>query len=152
MASSITSFACLGEATREESLALLQAQRVIEHLQAQDFASVFACFNATGEDDPPGVPAPGPGFAVAGLRTRPGDPDGMPGEILFPVAPELPAELRETLVDSSFGFPRDLNADGIDSLDHALDYEVLPIRVRVEWSGVIDHSIELQTILRNSNR
>jgi hypothetical protein len=44
--------------------------------------------------------------------------------------------LREDLVDDSTGMPRDLNLDGlIDGLDHASDYAVVPIVVRLDWQG-----------------
>ena len=62
----------------------------------------------------------------------PGDPDGLAGEIIFPVAG---GELREDLVDAELGFPRDLDGDGIDGQAHNGDYEILPILIRVRWTG-----------------
>ena len=45
-------------------------------------------------------------------------------------------ELREDHQDERLGMPRDLNGDSIlDDLDHASDYILLPVRIRVEWQG-----------------
>jgi hypothetical protein len=47
------------------------------------------------------------------------------------------AVLREDAVDAELGMPRDLDGDGtVDTDDHAGDYLVLPVRVRVTWDGV----------------
>jgi hypothetical protein len=45
-------------------------------------------------------------------------------------------ELREDVVDTDLGLPRDLNGDGaIDGADHSADYRILPVRVTVSWTG-----------------
>jgi hypothetical protein len=121
---------------------------VLEQMRGAEFRQVFARFNETNADDPGGVVSPGAGFAVAGLDAREGDPDGLVGRIQFPVPAGAPGSLREDLVDAQFGFPRDLNGNGIDVQEHAADYEVLPVRVRVEWRGRSGNRlVELQTIL-----
>jgi hypothetical protein len=52
-------------------------------------------------------------------------------------------------VNASLGMPRDLTGDIlIDNFDHAADYRILPVRVRVSWTGKSGpRSIELQTLL-----
>jgi hypothetical protein len=82
-------------------------------------------------------PAPGPDFAVPGLDPLADDLDGRVGKI---VLPELDTgsgvELREDLDMPELGMPRDLNGDGIvDSADHSGDYRVLPVLLRLDWSG-----------------
>ena len=54
--------------------------------------------------------------------------------------------------DASLGMPRDLNGDGvIDSEDHAGDYVLLPVKVRVNWRGITgDRSFEVCTVLLNN--
>ncbi len=45
-------------------------------------------------------------------------------------------ELREDFQNAALGMPRDLNGDSmIDAADHAEDYILLPILIRVEWQG-----------------
>jgi prepilin-type N-terminal cleavage/methylation domain-containing protein len=135
------------ESNREQTLALHAARQVLERLQTLPLDEVFASFNADPADDPAGAgTAPGAGFAVAGLDPRGGDADGLPGEIRFPVAA---GALREDLVDPLVGTPRDLSGDGvIDALDHAGDYRVLPVLVRVSWRGAAGNArVELRTIL-----
>ena len=45
-------------------------------------------------------------------------------------------ELREDYHDPELGLPRDLNGDSIiDAEDHAEDYILLPVLIRVEWAG-----------------
>ena len=58
-------------------------------------------------------------------------------------------ELREDCVDPSLGMPRDLNGDSmIDGADHARDYIVLPIKIRIEWDGRVgSRSFEVYSIL-----
>jgi hypothetical protein len=137
----------LGRVNRETSLAYQAARRVCEEIQADPFDQVFALRNANPADDPGGAgTAPGPAFDVLGLRPRAGDPDGRVGEILFPV---VGTELREDLVDAGLGMPRDLDGDGAtDAADHAADYSVLPVRVRVSWRGVSgSRQVEVVTML-----
>jgi hypothetical protein len=45
--------------------------------------------------------------------------------------------------------PRDLTADNkIDGADHASDYFVLPVRVRLEWKGASGNRIlEIDTLV-----
>jgi len=125
------------EATRESAIADEAARQMLETLQASPFDDVFALYNAVTADDPGGSgTAPGSGFAVAGLDPVEGDPDGLVGEILFPVTDVSPGVLREDLASTLLGTPRDLNGDGgTDSNDHSGDYRILPVVVRLTWRG-----------------
>lgn len=134
--------------THERSLALLAAESVLESMRGEVFSEVFARYNQTTADDLAGN-NPGANFAVLGLTPIPGDADGMAGSI------ELPGngtQLFEWIVDADMGMPRDLNSDGQppDLLDHAGDYTVLPVRIRVRWNGVRgDSRVVLVTTLNN---
>ena len=59
--------------------------------------------------------------------------------------------LREDIKDASLGMPRDLNGDGvIDSENHAGDYVLLPVKVRIDWKGITgERSFEVCTVLLN---
>jgi hypothetical protein len=140
----------LSRENRDTALAVEAARRALERLRAQSFPNIFALYNSDEGDDPfgPGS-APGPDFAVRGLETVPGDADGLPGRILLPeVIGAGGAELREDQVAPALGMPRDLTGEGgIDGADHAGDYALLPVLVRVDWqSGGRTRRIELQTI------
>jgi len=149
---SVSSFVLLGDAAREKHLAYMAAQQQLEAMNGEVFAEIFARFNEAPGDDPIDPdPIPGAGFDVLGLEPIAGDADGLPGRILFPLAISTDAILREDFVDADLGMPRDLNADGaIDALDHASDYLLLPVTVRVEWRGASGNQVvELSTTLRN---
>lgn len=140
----------LGQRNREIALATAAARGIIENLYAADIERVFALYNAEAADDPDGSgTAPGAFFTVDGLPVRPGDADGLAGEIEFPVPDGSPGELREDLPHAQLGMPLDLDLDGaLDGADHSLDYRVLPVLVRVEWrSGRDDREFEVTTIL-----
>jgi hypothetical protein len=143
----ISSHLVLGASARETSLAYLEAQRLVEQLRAEDFALVFARYNESAADDPAGIVAPGPDFAVAGLAPRESDADGRVGRISFPVEAAEPVRLREDILFN--GRALDLNADGaLAADDRASDYMLLPVRVRVEWKGRSGNRfVELQTVL-----
>jgi len=135
---------------REMDHAAEAARMVVERMQAESFPDVFRRFNSVTSDDPGGAgTAPGVGFAVEGLSPVAGDADGLPGEIVFPVATATPGAIYETTVNAQLGMPRDLNANGlIDATNHATDYRVLPVLVRVRWRGVSGNGFyELQTLL-----
>lgn len=140
------------QAARETAVATDAARAVMESLQATNFQSVFQANNSVADDDPGVGTLRLAGFEVEGLPPRPGDADGLCGEILFPE--ELvggASELREDLVDSVLTMPRDLNGDGvIDSADHSSDYQILPVVVRVDWRGAAGNSrVQFRTILAN---
>ena len=138
----------LNAVNRETAIAAQAARSAIERLRALPLGDVFPTFNATASDDPAGPnTAPGNRFEVPALRVRPGDGDGMAGEIVFPVSSQ--DEVVEDDVNAKLGMPRDLNGDGkIDSKKHSTDYIVLPVIVRVEWSGTAgDRVFELYTLL-----
>ena len=136
----------LADTTRERALATQAARQILEELQDEDFGDVFALYNESAGDDPQG-PGSGPGstFDVEGLRPEPDDPDGRVGEIVFPV---IGSQLREDADLPALGTPVDMNANGIDSVDHALDYQLLPVAVRVSWrSSGTSMRVELRTYL-----
>ena len=95
--------------------------------------------------------APGANFAVPELNGLPGDADGLCGRVIFPTQLVGAVEqLREDVIDAELGMPKDLNGDAgvIDALDHAANYRLLPVRVRVEWQGAIGpRRVDIQTIL-----
>ncbi|MFN0244249.1 MAG: hypothetical protein ACKVWV_15275 [Planctomycetota bacterium] len=139
MSGSMVSAVAVNRVNRETALAQEAVQRQMELLQGTLFEETFRRFNTNPNDDP-GVAgtAPGANFAVFGLDVTDGDADGRAGQIEFPtldVAGVL--QLREDVVDLTLGMPRDLNGSGTtDALDHANDYRLLPVRVRVQWRGV----------------
>jgi prepilin-type N-terminal cleavage/methylation domain-containing protein len=149
----VAAAALAARTTRETTLATEAAWRVVESMRAQaNFNQVFSLYNTTTADDPVGIPAPGANFAVTGLQAVIGDPDGLPGEIVFPTVTVGGAlQLREDVVNAKLGMPRDLNGDGvIDGNDHSADYQLLPVLVRVHWRGVAGNGlVELPTILGN---
>ena len=148
---SVVSSKALSNANRESTIATEAARKMIEELQEVDFDDLFILYNQDPTDDP-GVQgsAPGAGFAVPVLEVRQNDPDGLAGEIFFPVDPNGdPGDLLENVDETSLGMPRDLNGDGfVDGADHSTDYLLLPVRVRVEWTGASGNgSVELKTFL-----
>jgi len=137
-------------AQREMSLASEAARQMVEVLQAEDFADVFARYNDDPSDDPGGTgTAPGSSIAVPELAAAPGNV--AVGRITFPsrVNQVGGVELREDVTDTVLGMPRDLNGDGtVDSEDHADDYALLPVRIEFEWVGQGGQaSLEIKTLL-----
>ncbi|MBI5432104.1 MAG: type II secretion system protein [Planctomycetes bacterium] len=135
---------------RETVLARQAAQEMLETMQGRTFGEVFAAFNGSNADDGALVGAAvGCDFAVPGLQAIDGDADGLPGEVLFPNGGNGPLWLAEDEVDAALGLPADLNGDGaIDNADHAADYRLLPVRVRIEWrSSTGERHLDLETFL-----
>jgi len=146
-ASTVVTTGSLNKQSHESAVARKAAESMMEALRNTPFATVFASYNSATSDDPLGPgSAPGSNFAVPGLTPIKGAPGGMAGQIFFPSAG--PA-LRENVVDATLGMPRDLTGDILmDSFDHAADYRVLPVRVRVTWTGPSGpRFVELQTLL-----
>lgn len=138
----------LGDSNHESSIAYQAARAQMERLQAEPFATLLARYNEDGTDDPEGAgTAPGAHFEVAGLNLRRDDADGFGGRVLLPL--DGAGEVREDLVDLAFGLPFDLTGDGeIDDVAHHDDLILLPVRVRVEWTGESgDRFVEFASIL-----
>jgi len=138
----------LARVQSERALAFQAGRNAIEALQAEDFDTAFARFNATTGDDPVGGTSPGNAFDAVGLSAQPGDVDGRVGSIDFPGNGVL---LLENVNDTELGMPRDLGGTpGVDPDDHALDYRLLPVLVRVQWRGAAgDASVTLAATLSN---
>jgi len=151
-ARSIVSSMATSGTSHEAGLAREAARQQIEVLRDMDLEDIFASFNTDPGDDPDGAgTAPGRFFAVEELDLALGDADGFAGEVLLPYVDVAPGVLREDLVDKRLGLPRDLNGDGaVDELDHAGDYQLLPVLVRVEWRSTAGTGrVELRTMLGN---
>jgi len=142
--SQVTSIA-LSRGNQESARAADAAQSVLEELRDEDdFATIYARWNRTSDDDPAG--APGASFDVPGLDPVADDPDGRVGEVIFPGNGTV---LLEDARDWVLGTPRDLDLDGsIDGSDQADDYRILPVLVRVRWqSGAGVRQVQLVTTL-----
>jgi len=115
---------------REASMANEAARQMIEVLQAEDFATVFARYNSNAADDPGGAgTAPGSGIDVPELTLSAGNT--VVGQIVFPaVAGDLgELQLREDIVDPTLGMPS-------------------AVRIRFEWEGQGGtSSFEIKTLL-----
>jgi len=133
--------AALGHSSvkRERSLAVDASMNLLERMRAEPFEELFARYNSDTEDDPGGAgTAPGRHFQVPGLDPDTSDPDGFVGEVIVPGVEVAPGDwqLREDQSLTQLTLPRDLNGDlMIDDVDHADDYIVLPVLVRVSWEG-----------------
>ncbi|HTF87280.1 MAG TPA: hypothetical protein VK843_02645 [Planctomycetota bacterium] len=141
----------LNRVNRDTAVAQQAARLVLEEIESRTFNEVFAAYNADAGDNAGLLSAaPGANFVVAGLEPLDGDADGMCGRIMFPTQVAGGVEqLREDFVDPALGMPRDLNSDAVvDALDHATNYRVLPVRVRIEWQGSTGpRSVDIETML-----
>ena len=141
----------LNRVNHDTALAQQAARRVIEEIESRAFSETFAAYNANvGDDGGLTSAAVGANFAVAGLEPMTGDADGMCGRVMFPTQTVGAVEqLREDVVDAALGMPRDLNGDGlVDALDHAANFRLLPVRVRIEWKGSVGpRTIDIETML-----
>ena len=127
----------------EMTLAAEAARGAMERMRSVPCSALFATYNSLSGDDPGGAGlAPGENFQVPGLDPRATDADGCVGRIFLPV---IAGALREDVVDTGLGMPRDLNGDSVvDAADHAGDYVLIPVHVRLEWKGVAgDSSFDL---------
>lgn len=132
LSSTITATMVHSSARKERTLSVESAMNVLEHMRAVPFEDLYILYNDNADDDPngPGT-APGSTFNVRGLKPREGAQ-----AVGFITLPVLEGKLRENLNIPELSLPRDLNGDlVIDDLDHAGDYKVLPIQVRIEWTG-----------------
>lgn len=135
----------LARSNRETTRAAQLARHVLETMRSYPSEDIYALYNGAPSDDPDGAgTAPGASFP---LSTDGGD---VYVQIEFPEG-STAGELREDVTDAALGLPHDLNGDGaIDSLNHATDYLLLPVRVRVIWTGVTgSRQFELETMLVN---
>ena len=131
---SMMSTSSLSRSNEERTRAIAAALSVLESIRSEDPGEVFARFNRVTSDDPASGVSPGSFFSVGDLEPRRGDADGFVGEVQFPGDGVV---LREDVLDVELGVPRDLNSDGeVDGDDRSTDYTVLPVRIRVEWTGV----------------
>lgn len=135
----------LSSVNRERALATEAARRVLEEIRDQDFSRVFALYDSNSANDG-GVAAPGKAFDVEGLTAQEGDADGRVGEILMPM---IGLQLREDSSNAGLGMPHDLDGNGgVDAQNHAANYKLLPLAVRVSWrSERGPQTVQLKTIL-----
>ena len=134
LSSTVTATLGHSVAQREGAIAADEAMNLFEQMRHVPHERIFALYNADPGDDPEGPgTAPGRHFAVRGLSPWPGDADGLVGEVILP---SPGPELSEMVQDPTLGMPRDLNGDAmLDSADHAKDYTLLPVRLRLRWDG-----------------
>jgi type II secretory pathway pseudopilin PulG len=160
LASSTVTGIATKETNRENARATNAARQFLESMQMGDvaFENVFRAYTldpatatvpegVTIEDLPPGLlskatrgifvgkaqelqPILARTFEVPYLKPHEGSTAAL-GEVCFPVSEgEGGMELREDVAG------RDLNGDGfIDSENHADDYKILPVTVKVRWKG-----------------
>lgn len=111
----------------------------LEVLQATDLSAIYATFDGADAN-----------FAVRGLEAPEGDPDGLPGKILFPEHNGTLSELCPSL--PQYGWPMDLDGDGAtNTVDASGTYRILPVVVRVEWRGQgCPGKVEFKTVIGGS--
>ena len=123
------------ESARADQAAHLKAAE----LQRVVFGEIFERYNNSTLLDPLVGVSPGGAFDVEGLTPRRDDADGRVGRIVFPVALDVSGaeRLDENVSDVRLGMPDglDLNGDGVLG-DASGDYQLLPVRLILEWSGV----------------
>lgn len=123
----------LDSTNRESAAAFAAATSELEFVCARPFDRIVPTFNTDATDDPDGAgTAPGRNFTQPQFRTL-GTLAPVTAEVLVPA---IGTALREDAVIPELGLPADLNGDGaIDALDHARDAILLPVAVRLRWTG-----------------
>lgn len=124
----------LDRVNRESDAAFAAARAQIESVRAQSFTQVLDLYDTDPANDPSGAgTAPGKTFWNATLAKL-GSQAAVTAEVLLPLNDA--GEVREDLTIPELGLPGDLNGDGLtDALDHRDDCVVLPVAVRVRWTG-----------------
>lgn len=125
---------------REQTLAYNGARLKIEELRNIPFSTIYNLYKQGTTLNT---------FTVSGLNVASGT---SVGQISFPEdsSGSGSTNLREYVVDSALGMPRDLNGDGIiDTLSHSNDYILLPVKVVITWKGIggTPTSITLGTLI-----
>lgn len=122
--------------THEATLAKEAARMQIEVMQGMAFGAIYSSFDGAAAN-----------FAVRGLEAPDGDPDGLPGKILFPEHNGTLSELCTS--QPQYGWPMDLDGDGLtNTADVSATYRVLPVVVRVEWRGQgCNGKLEFKTVI-----
>ncbi len=158
MVSSVAASLKLVEANREMMVAHQAARALAEQMQNGTFAQVFANYNSITTDDPGGAGrGHGATFDVEGLRLSDDERaeaqhagrSTSVGSIEFPTLAS--GVLSESVTDAALGMPRDLNGDGVITTGAMPgSYLVLPVRIRVRWSGPSGpRSMTFQSLLVN---
>lgn len=119
---------------RETAAATCAAQAELETIRAQSFSQIVALYDSNTANDPGGAgTAPGNSFWQSSLD-KIGKRSSVTATVLLPI--NGAGEVREDLNMPELGLPADLNGDGVvDSANHAADAIVLPVGVRVTWTG-----------------
>ena len=120
-------------AAEQKKRAMNAAQAMIEELKSQPFATLIAEY--------------GPGGTIGDKFPVPAVDDDTAtavGQIVFYT------DETDATTDPSIGLPMDLNGDGdTDDKDVAAGYQLLPVKITVQWQGVLgDQRVDLRTILR----
>jgi hypothetical protein len=120
-------------AAEQKKKALNAAQGMVEEMKSKPFDTLIDEYGPSGTE--------GNTFPVPNLDT---EESRAYGQIAFFV--------DETCTDDSekFGGPLDLNGDGdMSDADVSATYQLLPIRVRVQWEGSLGlQHVEVHTVLR----
>lgn len=134
LSSTVVSVLMHARSKEERSIAVDAAMNQLELMRSIPFEQVFATYNRAPEDDPAGHgTAPGSTFAVEGLDGTDSSLNGHAGVVILPGDGPV---LREDVVIPELTMPRDLNGDiRVDNQDHSDDFILLPVTVRVRWSG-----------------
>ena len=158
MVSAVAASLKLVEANRETMVAHQAARALAEQMQNGTFSQIFANYNSLGSDDPGGAGrGHGASFDVPGLRLSDEDRAAAQhaGRSTSVGAVEFPTNgagaLSESVTDAALWMPSDLNGDGaITAGAMPGSYLVLPVRIRVTWSGVAGpRTVTFQTLLVN---
>lgn len=134
LSSTVVSVLMHARSKEERSIAVDAAMNQLELMRSIPFEQVFATYNRAPEDDPAGHgTAPGSTFAVEGLDGTDSSLNGHAGVVILPGDGPV---LREDVAIPGLTMPRDLNGDiRVDNQDHSGDFILLPVTVRVRWSG-----------------
>jgi len=120
-------------AAEQKKRAMNAAQAKIEELKSVPFTTLVTEYGAGGNT--------GNKFLVTSLDD---EQSGAEGQIIFFT------DETDTATDPTIGLPMDLNGDGdAADTDVASGYQLLPVKVSIQWDGVLGRQrVDLRTILR----